>query len=65
MPARYDGQILGGVFAIWSDIASAQTQEQVASGIRMPLRATAQKLWDPRTPSLSWTQFKELAGRLG
>jgi hexosaminidase len=31
----------------------------------MPLRATIQKLWDPRTPTLSWTDFKALAGRLG
>ncbi|MEV6735978.1 glycoside hydrolase family 20 protein [Streptomyces sp. NPDC051104] len=63
--ARYDGQILGGVFAVWSDRPTAQTQDQVAAGIRMPLRATAQKLWDARTPSLSWTQFTALAGRLG
>ncbi|MED7825946.1 glycoside hydrolase family 20 protein [Streptomyces chiangmaiensis] len=65
VPARYDGQILGGVFAVWSDRAYAQTQDQVAAGIRMPLRATAQKLWDPRTPALSWTQFLQLANRLG
>jgi hexosaminidase len=65
VPARYDGQILGGSFAVWSDVASAQTQEQVAAGIRMPLRATVQKLWDPRTPSLSWAQFRALADRLG
>ena len=31
----------------------------------MPLRALTQKLWDPRTPSLSWTQFKALADQLG
>jgi hexosaminidase len=65
VPARYDGQILGGVFAVWGDRPNAQTQDQVAAGIRMPLRATAQKLWDSRTPSLSWAQFKTLAGRLG
>lgn len=65
VPARYDGQILGGVFAVWSDRAGAQTQDQVAAGIRMPLRATAQKLWDSRTPALSWAQFQQLAGRLG
>ncbi|MFH8767996.1 glycoside hydrolase family 20 protein [Streptomyces sp. NPDC017958] len=65
VPASYDGQILGGSFAVWSDIAGAQTQDQVAAGIRMPLRATVQKLWDPRTPALSWAQFKQLADRLG
>ncbi|UXY32714.1 family 20 glycosylhydrolase [Streptomyces sp. HUAS TT20] len=65
VPARYDGQILGGSFAVWSDRAYAQTQDQVAAGIRMPLRATAQKLWDPGTPAMSWPEFKKLADRLG
>ncbi|MFJ9813841.1 glycoside hydrolase family 20 protein [Streptomyces sp. NPDC101151] len=65
VPAGYDGQILGGTFAVWSDLANAQTQDQVAAGIRMPLRATVQKLWDPGAPELSWTEFKALADRLG
>nr|WP_306970628.1 glycoside hydrolase family 20 protein [Streptomyces afghaniensis] len=65
VPERYDGQILGGVFAVWGDIPSAQTQDQVAAGIRMPLRATVQKLWDPGRPELSWAQFRALADRLG
>ncbi|MFJ8345933.1 glycoside hydrolase family 20 protein [Streptomyces sp. NPDC094153] len=65
VPARYDAQILGGSFAVWCDLANSQTQDQVASGIRMPLRATVQKLWDPRKPEMPWTEFKELAGKLG
>lgn len=65
VPARYDGQILGGSFAVWCDLANSQTQDQVAAGIRMPLRATVQKLWDPGQPKLSWTAFKALANRLG
>lgn len=65
VPARYDGQILGGSFAVWSDRPGAQTEGQVAAGIRMPLRATVQKLWDARTPALSWTDFRRLADRLG
>ncbi|MFF9348186.1 glycoside hydrolase family 20 protein [Streptomyces sp. NPDC014734] len=64
VPARYSGQILGGRFAVWGDLPQAQTPEQVAAGIRMPLRATAQKLWDPGTPSLSWDQFRALAARI-
>ncbi|MFE0451440.1 glycoside hydrolase family 20 protein [Streptomyces sp. NPDC058914] len=64
VPARYDAQILGGTFAVWCDLANSQTQGQVAAGIRMPLRATVQKLWDPSTPSLSWAQFRALADRL-
>ncbi|WP_373296995.1 beta-N-acetylhexosaminidase [Streptomyces brasiliensis] len=64
VPDRYDAQILGGSFAVWADIANAQTQEQVAAGIRMPLRATVQKLWDPGKPALSWAEFKKLADTL-
>ncbi|MFI7297180.1 glycoside hydrolase family 20 protein [Streptomyces sp. NPDC050121] len=63
--ARYDAQILGGSFSVWCDLADSQTQAQVAAGIRMPLRATSQKLWDARTPALTWTQFRALANRLG
>ncbi|MER7926468.1 glycoside hydrolase family 20 protein [Streptomyces sp. NPDC096057] len=65
VPAKYDAQILGGSFAVWCDLAGSQTQNQVAAGIRMPLRATIQKLWDPGTPSLTWTQFKSLADKVG
>jgi hexosaminidase len=62
---EYDRQILGASFAVWCDLAGAQTQDQVAAGIRMPLRALGQKLWDPRKPGLSWEEFKGLAGKLG
>lgn len=65
VPAKYDGQILGGSFAVWCDLANSQTQNQVAAGIRMPLRATVQKLWDPGTPALTWAQFKSLADKVG
>ncbi|MFF5155166.1 glycoside hydrolase family 20 protein [Streptomyces sp. NPDC000348] len=64
VPERYDDQILGGSLAVWGDIPRAQTQDQVAAGIRLPLRATVQKLWDPDEPELSWAQFRDLAGRL-
>ncbi|POX54234.1 beta-N-acetylglucosaminidase [Streptomyces sp. Ru71] len=65
VPARYDGQILGGTFAVWGDFPNAQTQDQVAAGIRMPLRATVQKLWNPGRPALSWAEFTALATKLG
>ncbi|MFF0433253.1 glycoside hydrolase family 20 protein [Streptomyces sp. NPDC004327] len=64
VPARYDPQILGGSFAVWCDLSAAQTQAQVADGIRMPLTALSQKLWDARRPSLSWEAFKGLAVRV-
>ncbi|MCH0563908.1 MULTISPECIES: glycoside hydrolase family 20 protein [unclassified Streptomyces] len=65
VPAAYDGQILGGTFAVWCDLAGSQTQAQVAAGIRMPLRATVQKLWNPDKPALTWAEFRALADRLG
>ncbi|MFJ6391664.1 family 20 glycosylhydrolase [Streptomyces sp. NPDC091972] len=65
VPAKYDDRILGGSFAVWCDFPNAQTQDQIAAGVRMPLRATAQKLWDPGRPALTWTRFKALADRLG
>jgi hexosaminidase len=65
VPERYSKQIQGGRLAIWGDFPNAQTQDQVAQGIRMPLRAVAQKLWAPGKPRLTWSQFTALAGRLG
>ncbi|CAL9458336.1 beta-N-acetylhexosaminidase [Streptomyces pilosus] len=64
VPERYDDRILGGSFAIWGDLPRSQTQEQIAAGIRMPLRATVQKLWDPDEPELSWAEFRGLADEL-
>ncbi|MEU3221725.1 glycoside hydrolase family 20 protein [Streptomyces sp. NPDC006976] len=61
VPARYSDQILGGRFAVWGDLPNAQTAAQVAEGIRMPLRATSQKLWDPGKPKLTWEKFRSLA----
>ncbi|MCD2464875.1 MULTISPECIES: glycoside hydrolase family 20 protein [unclassified Streptomyces] len=61
VPARYAPQILGARFAVWCDLAGAQTPAQVANGIRMPLTALAQKVWDARTPTLTWEQFRTLA----
>ncbi|MEV8017668.1 glycoside hydrolase family 20 protein [Streptomyces sp. NPDC086554] len=63
--AEYDDQILGGSFAVWCDLAGSQTPEQVAAGIRLPLRATVQKLWDPRKPALPWGDFVKLADEVG
>ncbi|MCX4818898.1 family 20 glycosylhydrolase [Streptomyces sp. NBC_01142] len=62
---RYSELILGGRFAVWCDLANSQTQDQIARGIRLPLRATSQKLWDPRTPARDWQSFVELSRTLG
>ncbi|WFB09005.1 family 20 glycosylhydrolase [Streptomyces sp. LX-29] len=57
-------RVKGGKLAVWGDLANAQTPEQVAAGVRMPLRALAQRLWDPRPPVLSWAEFQALADRV-
>ncbi|MGW8362059.1 beta-N-acetylhexosaminidase [Streptomyces wedmorensis] len=64
VPAKYDAQILGGRFAVWCDLSGAQTQAQVAAGIRTPLAAFAQKVWDAEKPALTWEQFKALAAKV-
>ena len=70
-PARPDkkltgpSRVLGARFAVWSDQPEAQTEEQVAKGIRLPLAALSQRLWNPAKPPLSWAAFIRLADRLG
>lgn len=64
VPARYADRILGARLAVWCDLAGSQTQAQVAAGIRLPLAALSQKVWDSRTPALGWPAFKALADRL-
>ncbi|GAA2297317.1 beta-N-acetylhexosaminidase [Streptomyces violaceusniger] len=58
-------RILGARLAIWGDQPQAQTPVQVAQGIRLPLAALAQRVWNPRKPPLSWSEFTRLAERLG
>ncbi|MCZ4099615.1 family 20 glycosylhydrolase [Streptomyces sp. So13.3] len=58
-------RVLGGRFAVWCDQADAQSQDEVARGIRLPLNALAQKLWYPGTPPLSWPAFTALADKVG
>ncbi|MEU3877196.1 MULTISPECIES: glycoside hydrolase family 20 protein [Streptomyces] len=57
-------RVLGGRLAVWCDRAGAQTPEQVAAGIHVPLAAVAQRVWDPRPPTRPWPDFRSLAGRV-
>ncbi|MEU1536636.1 family 20 glycosylhydrolase [Actinacidiphila glaucinigra] len=67
VPAEFAGpdRIVGARLAVWCDRADAQTEDEVAAGIRMPLRALTQKLWDPGRPVLGWQDFTALADRAG
>ncbi|QPZ37571.1 family 20 glycosylhydrolase [Paramicrobacterium chengjingii] len=42
----YPEQLVGASFAIWSDRPEAQTCDEVALGIRSPLRAFAERSWN-------------------
>ncbi|MFT2017979.1 beta-N-acetylhexosaminidase [Streptomyces sp. 796.1] len=66
VPAELGGpdRILGGRFGIWCDIADAQTPEQIARGIRGPLRALSQRVWDPRPPTRPWKEFAALGDQV-
>ncbi|MFJ5936250.1 glycoside hydrolase family 20 protein [Streptomyces sp. NPDC093071] len=64
VPAKYDPQILGARFAVWCDLANSQTPAQVAAGIRLPLAALSQKVWNPTKPTASWERFRALAERV-
>lgn len=57
-------EVLGARLAVWSDWPEAQSEQQVAQGIRLPLRAIAQRLWNPGRPTLSWPGFVALANTL-
>lgn len=63
VPKRLAGpeKVLGARFAVWGDLADAQTPGQIAKGVRLPLAALAQKVWDPREPRLAWREFADLA----
>ncbi|MGW1076669.1 beta-N-acetylhexosaminidase [Streptomyces sp. NPDC002537] len=65
-PVRADsaGRVVGGRLAVWCDRADAQSPEQVASGLHLPLAAVSQRLWDPRPPALPWPTFTDLVGRV-
>lgn len=66
VPEKWRGpdRILGGRFAVWGDIPDAQSEGEIAGGIRLPLMATSQKLWNPEKPGRSWEEFRKLADRV-
>ncbi|MFC6357169.1 beta-N-acetylhexosaminidase [Luethyella okanaganae] len=46
IPQPYPAYLRGASFAIWSDRPAAQTEAQVAAGVRSPLRAMAERSWN-------------------
>ncbi|WP_338117992.1 family 20 glycosylhydrolase [Streptomyces coryli] len=54
----------GARLAVWCDQARAQSAQQVARGIRLPLAALAQKVWSPSKPPQSWEEFRTLTDQV-
>lgn len=66
VPAAQRGQVYpepspdwltGSSYAIWSDSPSRQTEEQVTAGIRLPLRAMAERVWNPSGSTATYDQW--------
>lgn len=49
--------LTGSSFAIWSDAPARQTEEQVTAGIRLPLRAMAERVWNPSGSTATYAQW--------
>ncbi|MFF7728348.1 glycoside hydrolase family 20 protein [Streptomyces sp. NPDC008001] len=57
-------RVPGGRLAVWCDHPDAQTPQQVATGIHLPLAATSQRLWDARRPTIPWRDFATLDAKV-
>lgn len=62
--AAADANVSGGMFAIWSDIPEALSDNEVVERVRMPIAATAWKLHQPNRPP-SWQEFQARAEQVG
>lgn len=60
----YPALLRGASFAIWSDDGEAQTPEEVAAGVRAPLRAMAERAWNGGS-GLSLEEFVAMAEAIG
>ena len=57
--ARITSPAVGSPCGATGPVRRRRNRSQRGSGL--PLTATAQKLWDPEKPALSWEEFKKLA----
>lgn len=61
----YPEGLLGCSFSVWSDKPTMQTAEAVASGIREPLRAMAEKAWTGERRYATYKEFAEACRAAG
>jgi Glycosyl hydrolase family 20, catalytic domain/F5/8 type C domain len=56
---------LGAKLHVWCDSPNNETEEQVAAGIRDPLRVIAQQTWDSPKPAPSFASFHNVITAVG
>jgi hexosaminidase len=56
---------LGGQLLIWCDYPNAETEAQVAEGIRIPLRTLAQRIWGSDKLVSTYISFKSIIKTIG
>ena len=55
----------GSLIHVWCDNPTAETETQVAAGIRDPLRMLAQQLWGSPKPVATWSDFTGIISAVG
>ncbi len=60
----YPTLLRGCAFAVWGDDPDAQTPAEVAAGIRIPLRAMAERAWNGGS-ALTYAEFAAIDERIG
>lgn len=64
IPGPYPATLRGASFSVWSDDASAQSVDEVFTGIRSPLRAMAERAWNGGS-GLALDAFREIDRSIG
>ncbi|WP_333770736.1 family 20 glycosylhydrolase [Streptomyces sp. IBSBF 2435] len=55
----------GSVLHVWCDNPTAETEDQIASGIMYPLRALAQQTWGSPKPASTYAAFTAIVAAIG
>lgn len=56
---------LGSKIHVWCDMPELQTESEVATGLKEPLRMLAQQTWGSPKPVPTWTQYQPLISKIG
>lgn len=62
---QYESWLTGTSLAIWSDMPSWQTCQQVADGIYWPMRAMATRSWNAKDNTYDYGHFSRIYGSFG